>query len=60
MSRSGFAGAELASVLGVTRGTVSHWLCGRSMPRGQRLVSIAKILGVSVDDLYGTTFKERR
>ena len=49
----GFTQAELGELLGVTNQTVSKWETGLSMPDIMLLPEIAKVLGVSLDDLYG-------
>lgn len=39
--------ADLARRLGVTRGAVSHWYSGRSVPEGPTLAALADAVGVS-------------
>lgn len=42
---------ELAKLLRVSQGTVSAWELGTSMPRARDLSRIAKVCGVSVEEL---------
>ena len=42
---------EIASALGVTESAVSHWENGRYLPTVDKLQQMAKILGVTVDEL---------
>lgn len=39
----------------VTRGTVSHWEAGRSAPKRDNLMQLARIFGVSAAWLHGET-----
>ena len=43
---------QLAEVLGVSAQSVSRWECGNTLPDVLLLPEIAKIYGVTVDDLY--------
>lgn len=42
---------ELAKLLRVSQATVSAWELGTSMPRARDLSRIAKVCGVTVDEL---------
>lgn len=41
----------VAKVLGVTRGAVSNWEAGNRTPTLEQAVSLATVLGVSLDTL---------
>ena len=43
---------RLAGILGVSVQTVSRWECGNTLPDVMLLPEIARIYGVTVDDLY--------
>ena len=43
--------AALASVLGVRQNTVAQWETGTRTPSARRLLQIAKLYGVTVDEL---------
>lgn len=47
-----FTQEQLAEVLGVSAQSVSRWECGNTLPDVLLLPEIAKIYGVTVDDLY--------
>lgn len=49
---------ELADALGVTQGTVSAWESGRWDPTVENLRAVAKVLGVTVDELIGEPLEE--
>ncbi len=44
----GLTHQEIADALGVTRGAVGHWLCGRREPTLTQFVEICTALDVSV------------
>lgn len=44
---------ELSVELGVERTTVTKWETGRMLPRADKLPSLARLLGCTIDDLYG-------
>ena len=46
---------ELADKLGVSRQAVSKWECGESSPDTDNLIALAKIYGISLDELVGNT-----
>ena len=48
----GITQAELASRLNVTQAAVSHWEQGISMPTPKQIPVIAKILKVTVSELF--------
>lgn len=50
MSRS-MTQEDLARLMGVSRATVAMWETGRSQPRTAMLLSLARILGCTVEDL---------
>lgn len=43
---------QLASMLGVSAQSVSRWECGNTLPDVMLLPEIAKLYGVTIDDLY--------
>lgn len=51
LKAKGLAPTKLAAQLGVSRTAVNDWIRG-SVPRGQHLVSISRILGVSPDSFF--------
>lgn len=44
---------ELAERLGVSRSAVAAWETGRKYPQMSTAIEIAKVLGVTVDELFG-------
>lgn len=48
---------EFARRLSVSRSTVAMWETGANMPESNRLVSIAKVLECSIDELFGENEK---
>ena len=48
---SGISQERLAELLGVTQGAVTQWECGRTHPGYTRLLKLADLLGVTVDEL---------
>ena len=53
--RAGLSQMELADRLGVSRQAVSRWESGDTTPTMDKLKSLAKIYGVSLDWLFGDT-----
>lgn len=49
--RAGLLQRQVAEVLGVSLGTVAMWDTGRNKPRADMLPKIAKLYGVTVDEL---------
>ena len=45
--------SEIALALGVNRTAVSMWETGDSMPRAELLPQLAKVLGGTIDELFG-------
>lgn len=54
----GYTQELLAYVLGVSQQTVSGWVCGVTRPKIKQLVEIAKVLGVTVNDVYQSLEEE--
>lgn len=50
---NGLSQAELADRLNVTRQAISRWETGTSAPSTDNLISLAKLYGVSLDQLAG-------
>ena len=51
--KHGYSQQELADKLKVTRQTISNWECGQGAPALDKAAELAKIYGVSLDDLVG-------
>ena len=51
--RRGWSQEELGSQIGVTRQTVSKWEMGQSTPELEKLVELARLFGMSIDQLVG-------
>lgn len=51
MERAGIGQKELASAIGVTQGSVSNYLSGRSIPNAHVLMRISKTLDCSITEL---------
>ena len=49
--KQGMSQQEVASELGVTRQTVSNWECDQGAPSLDKAVGLARLYGVSLDDL---------
>ena len=52
LKRMGWDQVDLAERLGVDHSTVSRWVAGKSIPRLNRALRIAMLLGVSVEALW--------
>ena len=50
----------LADLLGVTYKSVSKWECGLTSPDLALIVPLAKILGITTDELLGATERDKR
>ena len=48
----GISQKQLADLIGVTPGTISHYESGRRLPNIQMALKLAQILEVSVEDLF--------
>lgn len=53
---SGMSQSELAGCLGVTNKAVSKWENGTSKPSTEKLLALAKVFGLSLDDLTSYLF----
>ena len=42
---------ELARLLGVDRSAVARWETGSNLPRAEKLITLARVFGCSVDEL---------
>ena len=56
----GMTQAQLAAMLGVTNKAVSKWETGEAMPETSQLVPIARIFGVTVDELLEGRRKDKK
>ena len=52
--------AKLASLLGVSRSTVSMWEIDKSEPDGEMVQTLADIFHVSIDYLYGRDEEQKK
>lgn len=43
---------QLAAAIGVNRGALSMWECGKSWPPANILPSLANVLGCTIEELY--------
>ena len=50
--RMGLTQKDLAEIIGVDRTTVGKWELGRSIPRVEKLLALAKTLDCSIEDVY--------
>jgi transcriptional regulator with XRE-family HTH domain len=51
----GLTQVELAHVLGTTQKVITNYECGLNNPLAAAIPDIANALGISIDELYGTT-----
>jgi len=51
LKREGINQNELARRLGVHRGVVSHWMTGYAKPNRNRVVKLAQLTGIRLEDL---------
>lgn len=49
--RAGMTQLQLAAALGVTPGAVYNWERGRNEPKASQLRAMARLFGVSMDDI---------
>ncbi len=49
---------QVSEKLIVERSTVAKWEAGEAMPRADKLPELAKILGCTIDDLFGNAVNE--
>ena len=56
----GLTQAQLAAMLGVTNKAVSKWETGEAMPETSQLVPLARIFGVTVDELLEGRRKDKQ
>ena len=49
--KAGMTQNEVAQALGVNQSAVSFWESGRNQPRAKQMVKLAKLYGVTVDEL---------
>ena len=50
-NKIGLTQGELAVKIGVNQNTVSQWETGERVPRADKLIQLAEILGCTVDEL---------
>lgn len=56
----GWSQEELGNQIGVTRQTVSKWEMGQSTPEMEKLMELAKLFGISIDQLVGVKERQER
>lgn len=56
--KKNFKQEDLATMMNIDRSSVAKWETGESLPRTDKLLKLASILGCTVDDLLSETIKE--
>lgn len=51
--------SKLAELLNTRQSTISMWETGESLPRADKLLQLAELLGCTVDDLLRTETEEQ-
>lgn len=59
MNKKSMTAQNISDMLEVTRGTVTHWSNGVRTPSPEQIKKLAKILKVSVSDLFGESSKTK-
>lgn len=54
--KNGISQEQLAEQIGVSRQTISNWELGETSPNSEQLISISRILDISIDELIGNQF----
>lgn len=49
----GYKDSDVSKHTGICQATLSHWKHGESIPKVNKLILIAKLFGVSMDELLG-------
>jgi transcriptional regulator with XRE-family HTH domain len=52
----GWTQQDLAKKLGTTQKTITAYECGTRHPTAEKIPDIAALFGITVNELYGTTF----
>ena len=52
--RSNLTQKELAELVCVAQSTIAIWESGNNYPRADKLPELARVLGCSISDLYGS------
>lgn len=52
IKQSKYSRVELCEMFGVSQNTLSNWSTGKTYPSIPQLLKLAKLLNVSIDDLY--------
>lgn len=50
-TKRGLTQERLAIVMGIDRSAIAKWETGAAMPRADKLIELAKVLGCTIDDL---------
>lgn len=56
--RAGFTQVQIAEQMAVGQNTISMWETGCAKPSVDKLPQLARILGCTIDELYGEEEKE--
>lgn len=59
MNKKGVTAQNIADILEVTRGTVTHWSNGVRTPSPEQIKKLSKILKVSVSEFFGENNKSK-
>ncbi|WP_148511422.1 helix-turn-helix transcriptional regulator, partial [Hungatella hathewayi] len=51
--QKGFSQEQLGAEVGVTRQTVSKWELGETTPEMDKLIKLAELFGITLDELAG-------
>lgn len=52
--RAGLTQKQLGELLGLGQSTVAMWETDESKPRADKLPELARVLGCTIEDLYGS------
>lgn len=52
LEQRGMTQEDLANQLGVNQSTVARWISGENKPKGQNLVAIADLCGLSIEEAF--------
>lgn len=52
--QNNYSQTQLAMKMHLTQGAISQWETGATVPAADQLISLAKVFGISVDDLLET------
>lgn len=52
VKQSKYSRLELCNMFGISQNTLSNWCTGKTYPSIPQLLKLAKLLNVTIDDLY--------